>query len=59
MNKGVNSLAPRAVISLCSTAGLTQRQAMISSRLIVTASAQRPMKTEHSSFSAPVASNCA
>jgi hypothetical protein len=58
LNHGVKFPSP-PFISRCRASGLTQRQAKISSRLMVTASVLRPMNTEHSSFSAPVSSNCA
>src|SRR5215813_6209770 len=58
-NHGVKFALSGPAISACSASGLIQRQALISAGLMVTRSLARPMKTEHSSFSAAAELNCA
>ncbi len=59
INHGVYFDLSALDISACRTSKPIQRQSKISSRLIRRESLERPMNTEHSSCSAPVASNCA
>src|ERR1700691_2753019 len=59
MNHGVYLELSAVDISCCRSSGPTQRQSAISSVLILGGASERPMKTEQSSCSAPVASNCA
>src|SRR5580704_738714 len=58
-NQGVNLRPPGLEISPLSASGLIQHQSLISAASTRGVCVQRPMKTEQSSFSAPVLSNCA